>query len=1031
MFFLGSDILTYLYAKQIKKVPDTFSSTDHYLSSFKHLLKEEIRAEFSAGVESIAQSPACEISKVRISKHHKPPKSLYYEIMKKDIREVEKNSEHNYMLQSGDLIVLTDMRPRRMEDLIREKDNLFLFAFVASSNVDEPWIQIFSSKEFEPKLTTKKHGRFFATFLMNMTTSFRIWSALNPDPKSSSMGLIQKVLQYDSTVDDDCSLCVNEKPFNVKGLNVFDLISTLGLDESQQKAVLNTISMRNCSHQSNNVKLIWGPPGTGKTKTVASSLFVLLKLKCRTLTCAPTNIAVVQVANRLVRIFLESNGELDTYGLGDIVLFGHEERMKINDHDELMDVFLDYRKEVLGECLEPLHGWKGTLESMKSFLEDPQTRYNDYLQQHEVEDEENGSKKRIDGVKKNKVSDMVLKTEDLMIFEEFFKKRFSVLADRLVYCLKNMYTHLPTTSLPLNVAKQMIRLVHVLKTITNARKKVSDHKNLMMKREEILCILNYLSDQFPKLKFKGSVHEFCLSNARLLFCTASASIKVSKNVEMVIIDEAAQLKECESMIPLQVPGLKNAVLIGDDRQLPAMVQSKALGDLNFGRSLFQRLAKIGKKKHLLNIQYRMHPSISLFPNKEFYENRIIDAPKVEEISYSRSFLKGAMYGSYSFINVSRGKEDFEKGHSPRNIEEAVVVDHIVAKLFKGLDFKKQKLTVGVISPYKGQVCLIQEKIGNKYANYKENFAVNVRSVDGFQGGEEDVIIISTVRCNGNGSVGFLSNHQRTNVALTRARYCLWIVGNWTTLAKSGSVWKKVAIDAKTRGCFYDADDDLHSKQAKTGSLAKINQLSVSKPDFFGSLNLGKAKWKVFFADAFKSSITSISSKKCQNKAQKKLKKIADGWRLQSNTKEAEKCVATCGIAPELLELYKVKEQLYLVWSVDIIQEESKYTQAIKVWDVLPASKIPKLAKELDILFSKYTSEFMNRCKYKSIEGDLVLPMSWQLHSVLSAENLSDQFSVMNIRDDRQESSTGSLRDNMKAGSGISSSSRRRRRAGTA
>lgn len=265
----------------------------------------------------------------------------------------------------------------------------------------------------------------------------------------------------------------------------------------------------------------------------------------------------------------------------------------------------------------------------------------------------------------------------------------------------------------------------------------------------------------------------------------------------------------------------------------------------------------------------MHPSISLFPNKEFYENRIIDAPKVEEISYSRSFLKGAMYGSYSFINVSRGKEDFEKGHSPRNIEEAVVVDHIVAKLFKGksiivfvqsshtfsnfvnllenagLDFKKQKLTVGVISPYKGQVCLIQEKIGNKYANYKENFAVNVRSVDGFQGGEEDVIIISTVRCNGNGSVGFLSNHQRTNVALTRARYCLWIVGNWTTLAKSGSVWKKVAIDAKTRGCFYDADDDLHSKQAKTGSLAKINQLSVSKPDFFGSLNLGKAKWKVY------------------------------------------------------------------------------------------------------------------------------------------------------------------------------------------
>lgn len=82
---------------------------------------------------------------------------------------------------------------------------------------------------------------------------------------------------------------------------------------------------------------------------------------------------------------------------------------------------------------------------------------------------------------------------------------------------------------------------------------------------------------------------------------------------------------------------------------------------------------------------------------------------------------------------------------------------------------KQKVSVGVISPYKGQVSLIQDKIGKKYTSCKDNFAVSVRSVDGFQGGEEDVIIISTVRCNRNGSVGFLSNHQRTNVALTRAR----------------------------------------------------------------------------------------------------------------------------------------------------------------------------------------------------------------------------------------------------------------------
>ena len=78
--------------------------------------------------------------------------------------------------------------------------------------------------------------------------------------------------------------------------------------------------------------------------------------------------------------------------------------------------------------------------------------------------------------------------------------------------------------------------------------------------------------------------------------------------------------------------------------------------------------------------------------------------------------------------------------------------------------------MGVLSPYKGQVGLLQEKLEKKYTKHKEKFCINIRSIDGFQGGEEDIIIISTVRSNGNGSVGFLSDRQRTNVALTRARY---------------------------------------------------------------------------------------------------------------------------------------------------------------------------------------------------------------------------------------------------------------------
>lgn len=92
---------------------------------------------------------------------------------------------------------------------------------------------------------------------------------------------------------------------------------------------------------------------------------------------------------------------------------------------------------------------------------------------------------------------------------------------------------------------------------------------------------------------------------------------------------------------------------------------------------------MGHEKHLLNVQYRMHPSISLFPKKEFYDNRILDGPNVNAVSYEKCFLEGRMFGSYSFINIADGKEEFYRGHSSRNMVEVAVVYHIVLGLYKG------------------------------------------------------------------------------------------------------------------------------------------------------------------------------------------------------------------------------------------------------------------------------------------------------------------------------------------------------------
>jgi senataxin len=113
---------------------------------------------------------------------------------------------------------------------------------------------------------------------------------------------------------------------------------------------------------------------------------------------------------------------------------------------------------------------------------------------------------------------------------------------------------------------------------------------------------------------------------------------------------------------------------------------KVTDEAGYGRSLFERLVLLGYKKHLLNTQYRMHPSISLFPNKEFYEEKLVDAPIVTEMNYNRCFLKGKLYGSYSFINIAKGKEQRGRGHSSKNIVEAAVISTVIESLKEGKCF---------------------------------------------------------------------------------------------------------------------------------------------------------------------------------------------------------------------------------------------------------------------------------------------------------------------------------------------------------
>ena len=401
-----------------------------------------------------------------------------------------------------------------------------------------------------------------------------------------------------------CDLCSSGSEASNSATELKDRIRSLGLNLSQEEAVLSCVAAIMCHHEVNIVKLIKGPPGTGKTKTVAALLFSVLKMKCRTLTCAPTNTAVLRAASRLLS-FVKDFPENGTYGMGDIVLFGSTRGMRIEDCDsELLGIFLDSRAGILARCFAKSSGWKHSLESMITLLEKLEGNYNLCLENREDKGNEEQGKKgkgividEMQVMNENFVQSLKISSEECDDFlkSQDFVKSFDLIYGQLEIYTINLYTHLPTSILPLDVMKNMATALNLLKNLSDLLHNIEeDHKKFGEKGKGIdgfselqtiiaVCLrtLRSLGKKFsvPTLSNEYKIKSLCLKNAVLIFCTASSSskllhVKDMKAIELLVIDEAAQLKECESTIPLQISGIRHAVLVGDEMQLPALVKSK-------------------------------------------------------------------------------------------------------------------------------------------------------------------------------------------------------------------------------------------------------------------------------------------------------------------------------------------------------------------------------------------------------------------------------------------------------------------------
>ncbi len=270
------------------------------------------------------------------------------------------------------------------------------------------------------------------------------------------------------------------------------------------------------------------------------------------------------------------------------------------------------------------------------------------------------------------------------------------------------------------------------------------------------------------------------------------------NFDSVFIDEASQALEPLTYLPILLKPKKRIVFVGDPKQLPPTLFSKSSSNglnITLLEKLIDKYKDDSSRCVFLNIQYRMNNQILHFPNQEFYENLLVS----DSLNQNYSIGKEKIDPNIHLIFIDTVGADFyesklESDQSILNEQEAILLNSVFEKFYSFYP----DLTYGILSPYKAQVNFLEE-IFIKKESLTDNIEIN--TIDSFQGREKDCIFLSLTRSNDHSEIGFLSDLKRMNVAMTRAKKELIIIGNSETL-KSNHFFSKLIDHINSMGGYH-------------------------------------------------------------------------------------------------------------------------------------------------------------------------------------------------------------------------------------
>ena len=333
---------------------------------------------------------------------------------------------------------------------------------------------------------------------------------------------------------------------------------------------------------------------------------------------------------------------------------------------------------------------------------------------------------------------------------------------------------------------QLWAIRKAIRELRKNRKKGSENYHQKMER---------LKSRAAEIEIR--INSELFGEARVIACTLVGSahrLLEGMKFGTLFIDEAAQALEAACWIPMR--RASRVILAGDHCQLPPTVKSIAALRAGLGKTLMERIAENKPEVvTLLKIQYRMNDEIMRFSSDWFYGGKMESAPQIKYrsvLDYDHPITWIDTSDKEPADTIEEGedlnfKEQFVGESFGRiNKAEAELTLLTLAEYFTKIGKQRvlsESIDVGIISPYRAQVQYLKKLI-KKYEFFKPyRRLISVNTVDGFQGQERDVILISLVRSNDEGQIGFLKDLRRMNVAMTRARMKLIILGNKDTMTK--------------------------------------------------------------------------------------------------------------------------------------------------------------------------------------------------------------------------------------------------------